>query len=84
MDFLRNKIRIELLPTLALINPRITEVISRSAEVSRLEHGYLSENADMEFKKIISKRNFGLVGMRKKYLSIHKSVRLEVLRRLPI
>ena len=51
--FLRNKIRLHLLPLLKQYNPNITLSLARLAQNSALDYDYLRKSAEKVFKKIV-------------------------------
>ncbi|MGI9554168.1 MAG: tRNA lysidine(34) synthetase TilS [Thermodesulfobacteriota bacterium] len=80
-QYQRNKIRLELFPFLEEINPGVSQVLSRSSEIFRIESDFITECVNNVFKSIIKKKPFGYIGRSKKYLSKNKAVRLGILRK---
>jgi len=80
-QFLRNKIRLKLIPLLKEINPSISQVLHRSSEIFRIESDFIALCVNEVFKSVIAKKQFGYLGNSKKYLSQNKAVRLGILRK---
>ncbi|MDH3257026.1 MAG: tRNA lysidine(34) synthetase TilS [Nitrospinota bacterium] len=54
-DYLRNRIRLELIPSLQeKYNPRITENLFEASEIFRVENDYLNTLVDQEFDRAVS------------------------------
>lgn len=82
LRFRRNRIRLELFPALRDINPGIDQVLSRSAEILRIESEFIDGCVDRAYGTVVSKQPFGYyVGKVKEYLLCHKAVRLGILRK---
>ncbi len=81
LRFRRNRLRLELFPVLREINPGIDQVLSRSAEILRIESEFIDDCVDRAYGTAMSKEPFGYVGKVKEYLLCHKVVRLGILRK---
>jgi tRNA(Ile)-lysidine synthase len=71
LDYLRNRIRLELIPFLQKkYNPRITENLFEASGIFRAENDYLKTLEDNEFDRVISKAGTGeALNMNIEYLS---------------
>ena len=67
--YLRNKIRLELLPLLRKYNPRIKEVLLSTVQILREEEEYLQENTGKVFNRVIKEKKRGRVGLKLKDFS---------------
>ena len=80
-DFLRNRVRHELIPVLRDFNPKLTETLARTAEVLRADEEFISREAEKLFKEIFGKNHSGeYMGDLNKYKASVKSLRLSCLR----
>ena len=80
-DFLRNRIRLELIPELEKYNPRIKKTLARTAKLLRAEEDFIKKEADKQFGSVftISGRD-ELIGTTTRYKTIPEAIRLVVLR----
>ncbi|GAH22285.1 unnamed protein product, partial [marine sediment metagenome] len=67
--YLRNKIRLELLPLLRKYNPRIKEVLLSTVRILREEEEYLQENTEKVFNRVIKEKKKGRIGLKLKDFS---------------
>jgi len=80
-EFLRNRVRRELIPALLDYNPKLTETLSRTAEVLRADGEFISREAEKLFKEIFRKLSNGeYMGDLNRYKASVKSLRLSCLR----
>jgi tRNA(Ile)-lysidine synthase len=54
--YVRNRIRLELLPVLATYNPHVLDALARTAELSRADEEFLESRAREAMKSIVSRR----------------------------
>jgi tRNA(Ile)-lysidine synthase len=80
-DFLRNRIRLELIPELEKYNPRIKETLSRTAKILRIEEDFIKKEGEKQFEFVfrISGEN-ELLGTIPRYKEIPEAIRFQVLR----
>ena len=69
--YLRNKIRLELLPLLRQYNPRIKEVLLSTMRILREEEEYLQENARKALGEVIKEKKKGTVSIKLKDFSAY-------------
>ena len=81
LDFQRNKIRHELIPFLESYNSNIKNVLSRSAEVMRIEAKYLDGEVNKAFKKTVFITSIGHIGNCKKYLKLDRAIKFGIIRK---
>lgn len=79
-EFLRNKIRHDLIPELETYNPQIKETLSRTADILRSEEEFISKQALKHFGETFSTNKSELIGNLKHYRTIDKSLRFSLLR----
>ncbi len=79
-EFLRNKIRSELVPVLESYNPQIKETLSRTADILRSEDEFVTKEAIKHFESTFKLNGSELVGDLNNYSSIDKSLRFSLLR----
>jgi tRNA(Ile)-lysidine synthase len=80
MEFLRNRVRHNLLVELESYNPQIKETLSRTADILRAEEEFISKEALKHFGNIFSPNKSELIGDLKHYRNIDKSLRFSLLR----
>ena len=80
-DYLRNRIRLDLLPGLSEYNPKIKETLARTADILRLEEDFISSEAEKAFRRIFKRAGGELMGDLDKYIRLHGAVRVAVLMR---
>lgn len=80
MEFLRNRVRHDLLVELESYNPQIKETLSRTADILRAEEEFISKEALKHFGDIFSPNKSELIGDLKHYRNIDKSLRFSLLR----
>jgi len=76
----RNRIRLDLIPELETYNPRLKETLSRTSDLMRTEEDYIDSEAKKKFKRIFALRAHELKGDLRKFRSLHKALRLSILR----
>jgi len=79
-EFLRNKIRHDLLPELETYNPQIKQTLSRTADILRSEEGFISKEAHKHFDNVFSTNKLELVGNLNDYRNIEQTLRFSLLR----
>lgn len=79
-EFLRNKIRLDLLPELKTYNPQIKEALSRTADILRYEEEFISNEAGKHFEKIFNVNKSELIGDLAYYRNVQKPLRFNLLR----
>ncbi len=79
-EFLRNRVRHDLLVELESYNPQIKETLSRTADILRAEEEFISKEALKHFGDIFSPNKSELIGDLKHYRNIDKSLRFSLLR----
>ncbi|MEE8298670.1 MAG: tRNA lysidine(34) synthetase TilS [Thermodesulfobacteriota bacterium] len=79
-EFLRNRIRQDLLVELESYNPQIKETLSRTAEILRSEEGFIRREALKHFDYRFSPNKSELIGDLKYYRSVEKPLRFSLLR----
>lgn len=80
-DYLRNRIRLDLLPGLSEYNPKIKETLARTADILRLEEDFISREAEKGFRRVFNRERGELTGDLAKYTRLHGAVRVAVLMR---
>ncbi len=80
MEFLRNRVRHNLLVELESYNPQIKETLSRTADILRAEEEFISKEALKHFGNIFSPNKSELIGDLNHYRNIDKSLRFSLLR----
>ena len=79
-EFLRNKIRQELLVELENYNPQIKETLSRTADILRAQEEFISGEAHKHFENTFKLNGPELIGDLNKYKSIDQTLRFSILR----
>ncbi len=79
-EFLRNRIRQDLLVELENYNPQIKETLSRTADILRSEDEFITREALKHFDNIFSANKSELIGDLKHYRNIEKPIRFSLLR----
>ena len=79
-EFLRNKIRHDLIPELETYNPQIKEALSRTADILRYEEEFISKEAHKHFEETFSVNKSELIGNLENYRNIDKALRFTLLR----
>lgn len=80
-DYLRNRIRLDLLPGLSDYNPKIKETLARTADILRLEEEFISREAERKFRSVFKSEGGELTGNLDKYKRLHGALRIAVLMR---
>jgi tRNA(Ile)-lysidine synthase len=79
--YLRNKIRLELLPLLRKYNPKIKEVLLSTAEILKEEEEYLQRETEKVLNRIIKEKGKGRISLKLKTFSNYpKALQRRVLR----
>ena len=80
-EYLRNKIRLELMPVLKkTYNPVMPAALCRSAELIGAEHDFINASAKMLWKDIVSETDGKLIINRQRLQDLHIALQREVLR----
>ena len=80
-EFLRNRIRNDLIPALETYNPNLKETLSRTADVLRSDDRFISKESEKCFKDMFKRNSSGeYVGDLDTYRETEKSLRLYCLR----
>jgi len=81
--FLRNRIRHELLPMLASINPAIRETLLRNAEVMRIDAEWIEQQVDAAWPTIVSEEQASGIQLRRdELLALPLSLQRHLVRRV--
>ena len=80
-EFLRNRIRNELIPLLESYNPAIEQVLSRVAAVCAAEADFISAEAERKFKELARVVDEGVLGDTEKLLREPPAIRFSVMRK---
>jgi tRNA(Ile)-lysidine synthase len=81
--YVRNRIRLELLPELELnYNPRIQEAIGRTGELLRWDEEYLSQQAEEAWKHYIITDPIGTIGLSRDVFAEPPAILSRLLRRM--
>ena len=80
-EFLRNRIRNELIPLLESYNPAIEQVLSRVAAVCAAEADFISAEAERKFNKLARVVDEGVLGDTEKLLREPPAIRFSVMRK---
>jgi tRNA(Ile)-lysidine synthase len=65
--YLRNRVRLELLPVLGAYNPRILKALARSAELLQADEGFLEGRAREAMESVVLRREKGRAGGSKRF-----------------
>lgn len=74
LHYRRNKIRHQLLPQLAEMNPAVCEALSQTAEICRAENELLQEQAMSVFEKLYSAAGLDFAGLQKQPLAMQRRI----------
>ena len=77
LDATRNKIRLELLPTLEKFNPALVETLCRLAEVTAEEADFIAAQADEIFSQVIRDNSI----VRAEFLKLHPALQRAVIKK---
>ena len=80
-EFLRNRVRNELIPLLESYNPAVEQVLSRVAAVCAAEADFISAEAEKKFRKIVRVAGGGVLGDVEKLLQEPLAIRFSVMRK---
>ena len=81
IEYLRNRLRLDLIPALENYNPQIIETLARTAGILRADHEFISTEAEKRFVNIFRNNGPGeFIGDLSKYGETVKSLRLSTLR----
>jgi tRNA(Ile)-lysidine synthase len=80
VEFMRNKIRHDLIPELEKYNPQIKETLAKTADILRAEDDYISQEADKHFGDIFKTNKSELTGDLVKFRTADKIIRYSLLR----
>ena len=76
-DATRNKIRLELIPTLEKFNPALVETLCRFAEVSATETDFIDEQAEKIFPVVVRDNSI----VRPEFLKLHPAIQRAVIKK---
>lgn len=79
-DFLRNKIRHNLVPELTVYNPQIKETLAKTADILRAEDEFITRETRKYFDEVFSINKAELTGNLKKYIERDRTIRYSLLR----
>ncbi|MFA6850955.1 MAG: tRNA lysidine(34) synthetase TilS [Selenomonadaceae bacterium] len=80
-NYMRNKLRLQLLPQLRReYNPAITQALCRSAVLARSEHDFIHKTAQALWSKIVQEKKDRLLILRAPFISLHTALQREILR----
>ena len=79
-EFLRNRIRHELVPELENYNPQIKETLAKTAEILRAEDEYITKETLEYFDTVFCENRSELTGNLTKYKGIDRILRFSLLR----
>lgn len=79
-EFLRNKIRQNLVPELETYNPQIKETLAKTADILRAQDEFITNETRKYFDDVFRLNKFELTGDLKKYRVIDKTLRFSLLR----
>ncbi len=79
-EYLRNKIRHDLIVELKQYNPQIKDTLARTADILRAEDEFITSEALKHFENVFSLNGSELIGDLKNYKSIDKPLRFSLLR----
>lgn len=77
LDATRNKIRLELIPTLEKFNPALVETLCRLAEVTAEESDYIAAQADKIFPQVVRDNSI----VRAEFLKLHLALQRAVIKK---
>lgn len=76
-DTTRNKIRLELIPTLERFNPALVETFCRFGEVAAQENDFISAQADKIFPRVVKENCI----VRREFLKLHPALQRVVIKK---
>ena len=76
-DTTRNKIRLELIPTLERFNPALVETLCRFGEVAAQENDFISAQVDKIFPRVVKENCI----VRKEFLKLHPALQRVVIKK---
>jgi tRNA(Ile)-lysidine synthase len=80
-DYLRNKIRLSLLPRIKEeFNPRIVESLNRTADIISSQQEYISKKCELILRGIVTKRKSKLMVDTAEFLGYHACLQREMIR----
>lgn len=79
-EFLRNRIRHDLIPELESYNPQIKETLAKTADILRAEYEFIKIETEKYFNEVFSENRSEITGNLLKYESIDKILRYSLLR----
>lgn len=81
--YVRNKIRLELLPELERnYNPRVKEALGRMAELLRWDEEYLAEDAEKVWGRYALEGSSGQIGLRHEVFQVPKAIQSRLIRKV--
>lgn len=80
-EFLRNRIRLYLIPALKELNPNLESAIARTSEIFSQNESYISKAAAKAYKKVFKKHVNGLyIGDLRKFNKLHTYMKYSLIR----
>jgi tRNA(Ile)-lysidine synthase len=80
-DYLRNRIRLQLLPELIeKFNPAMKAALCKSAEIIAAEHDFIRQSVECIWAKLVSQEGESIVFARKKFNQLHIAQKRELFR----
>jgi len=80
--YFRNRVRLDLMPQLQKLNPRIALSLNRLAEAMRAEDDYLAREADRVFAQIVTTSESACRFEKADFLKLHLALQRRLLRRV--
>jgi tRNA(Ile)-lysidine synthase len=82
-DYLRNKIRLALIPSVERkYQPNFKQILLRTSAILREENDYLEKSAEEAYQKIIRKEGNAIYFKFSEYLSLHQAIQWRVIRKM--
>lgn len=79
--FLRNKVRLQLLPELEKYNPSIRRALGKTAKLEAMCWGFVSSEAERNFSSVFSPGPFGsIIGQVEEFSPLHTALKYALLR----
>ncbi|MEO3947876.1 tRNA lysidine(34) synthetase TilS [Gorillibacterium sp. CAU 1737] len=80
--YTRNRLRLELMPTLTAYNPRLEETLGRLAEVMQAENAYLAKAAEAAFAELVRPAKGGFAFSRSAFAGLHLALQRRLIKLL--
>lgn len=79
-DYLRNRIRLVLLPEMLKINPSVKEALAKSAELIGGERAFVRKSAETVFEDVVAEDGRALRVHLDKFAPLHQALKREIVR----